>query len=48
MSATGLLLTLIAIWLIVNTINGNLVGVVQGNKKLSVISPSSSSGGTTK
>jgi hypothetical protein len=44
MSSTGLLIVLVAIWVIVNTVNGNLVGVVQGNKKISVILPTPSSG----
>lgn len=36
MSSVSLLLLLIGLFIIVNTINGNLVGVVDGTKKLNV------------
>lgn len=36
MSSVSLLLLLIGIFIIINTINGNIVGVVDGSKKLNI------------
>ena len=36
MSSVSLLLLLIGLFIIINTVNGNLVGVIDGTKKLNV------------
>jgi len=36
MTSTSILLILVGIFIIVNTVNGNLVGVVKGDKKLNI------------
>lgn len=36
MNSVSVLLVLVGVFIVINTINGNLVGVVQGNKKLNI------------
>ena len=36
MNSVSLLLILVGVFIVINTINGNLIGVVQGNKKLNI------------
>jgi hypothetical protein len=36
MNSVSLLLILVGVFVVINAVNGNLVGVVQGNKKLNI------------
>ena len=36
MNSVSLLLILVGVFIVINTINGNLIGVVQGNKKFNI------------